>query len=221
MLSYTAFLAMKLVLKVLASWILFIAGAYFIFSGGLDYYSANKSQTEAAAFWKDTGVDPAPASPVEIIPEPPGRVLPPNRTLRPGEPVARIFIPRLKADLYVIEGTNQSQLHKAPGHMEGTSLPGGQGNCVIAGHRDTHFRVLQNIRKGEEIVLANTHGKQFRYRVTELSVISPSNTKCLQDTQEPVLNLITCYPFHYVGSAPKRFVVHAELESPSSAQSGI
>ncbi|MDQ6701340.1 MAG: class D sortase [Acidobacteriota bacterium] len=134
--------------------------------------------------------------------------------------MARLLIPRLKADLYIIEGTNQRELHKAPGHMEGTSLPGEKGNCVIAGHRDTHFRVLQNIRPGEEIVLENTRGRQFRYRVTQLSVVSPANTKCLQDTSEPVLNLITCYPFHYVGSAPKRFVVHAELEPPTPSQSG-
>ncbi len=204
---------MRLVAKVLASWILVIAGAYFIFSGGLDYYSARNAQNEVAAFWKDASATTPPNSPPEVIPEPPGRVLPHANVLRPGDPVARILIPRLKTDLYVVEGTNQRELHKAPGHMEGTSLPGEQGNCVIAGHRDTHFRVLKNVRKGEEIVIANSRGKQFRYRVTDLSVVSPSNTKCLQDTREPVLNLITCYPFYYVGSAPKRFVVHAELES--------
>ena len=204
---------MKHVFKVLASWVLFLTGAYFILSGGLDYYSAHKSQTEAAAFWKDTPADSAPTS-TTIIPEPP------TTNLDRGGPVARLRIPRLQADLYVIEGTGQRELHKAPGHMEGTSFPGEPGNCVIAGHRDTHFRVLQNIRKGEEIVLENTQGRQFRYRVTQLSVVSPNNTKCLQDTKEPVLNLVTCYPFHYVGSAPKRFVVHAELDSPIPLQSG-
>lgn len=210
---------MKHVLKVVASWIVLITGAYFVLSGSLDYYSADKAQTEAAAQWKEAGAE-APSASENVIPEPPGRVIPRPNPLHRGQQVARLMIPRLKADLYVIEGTNARELHKAPGHMEGTSLPGERGNCIIAGHRDTHFRVLQNIRKGEEIVLEDTQGNEFRYRVKQLSVVSPRNTKCLEDTKEPVLSLITCYPFYYVGSAPKRFVVQAELEPRPTAQSG-
>ena len=81
---------------------------------------------------------------------------------------------------------------------------------MIAGHRDTHFRVLKDIHKGDEIVL-ETHDGQYRYRVSQTSVISPTNTACLKPTSTAVLNLITCYPFHYVGSAPKRFIVHAKV----------
>jgi len=195
---------MTRVLKILASWLLSIAGCYFILNGALDYYASRKTQSEVAAFWKDDAI-PAP------IPDLPAA----HAVHLRGTPVARLLIPRLNANLFVLEGTDPRTLRLAPGHMEGTALPGAQGNCVIAGHRDTHFRVLQNIRKGDEIVL-ESQGSPHRYRVSQLSVISPTNTKCLDNTRDTVLNLITCYPFHYVGSAPKRFVVHADLETPGT-----
>jgi len=100
----------------------------------------------------------------------------------------------------------------------GTVLPGEDGNCVIAGHRDTHFRVLRNIRTGDEILL-DRNGREFRYRVDDTTIVTPDNTSSLQPTGDAVLNLITCYPFYFVGSAPKRFIVHASLEnSPLAAR---
>lgn len=206
---------MSRVFKILASWLLLIAGCYFVLNGALDYYASHKTQSDVAAFWKD---DSPPASITDpALPESKPEVQAPPIALRRGAPVARLFIPRLNANLFVLEGTDARTLRLAPGHMQGTALPGGPGNCVIAGHRDTHFRVLQNIRKGDEIVL-DSQGSPHRYRVSELSVISPTNTKCLDNTKEAVLNLITCYPFHYVGSAPKRFVVHADLETPGTSE---
>jgi sortase A len=131
--------------------------------------------------------------------------------LRPGMPVAELSIPRLDSVLYVVEGDDARDLKRGPGHVIGSAMPGGDGNCIIAGHRDTHFRILKDIRKGDEIVLTRD-GETFRYRVDETRVISPADLEPLRPTREPVLNLITCFPFYYVGSAPKRFIVHATLE---------
>jgi len=120
------------------------------------------------------------------------------------------MIPRLETQLYVVEGVDQADLRRGPGHMPGTAMPGSNGNCVIAAHRDTHFRVLKDIQKGDDIVL-ETHDGEFLYRVIGTRIISPKNTAVIQPVSGRVLNLITCYPFYYVGHAPKRFVVQAEL----------
>lgn len=124
--------------------------------------------------------------------------------------VARLLIPRLDTDLYVVEGDGPEALRRGPGHLIGTAMPGTRGNCVIAGHRDTHFRVLENIRRGDEILLV-THAGRYLYRVVTTKVISPNDLAPLHPTRDAELNLITCYPFYYAGSAPERFVVKAQF----------
>jgi sortase A len=133
-----------------------------------------------------------------------------------GDTVAKLSIPRLGAELYVFEGTDTKDLRLGPGHMPGTAMPGSSGNCVIAGHRDTHFRLLKDIRQGDAIVLETRSGR-FVYTVDDTSIVRPTNTSALQPTRSAVLHLITCYPFYYLGNAPKRFIVHAKLEEPLSA----
>ena len=81
---------------------------------------------------------------------------------------------------------------------------------MIAGHRDTHFRILKDVEKGDEIVVQSREGT-FKYRVTGMSVVTPDNVDSLQPTSHAVLNLITCFPFDFIGSAPRRFIVHADL----------
>lgn len=130
--------------------------------------------------------------------------------VREGDIVARLSIPRLGAELFVVEGDGAKDLRQGPGHVTGTAMPGATGNCVIAGHRDTHFRVLKDIRDGDDIVLETTAGK-FLYRVRKTEVVRPEDNRAVQDTADAELNLITCYPFYYVGAAPTRFVVQARL----------
>jgi len=101
--------------------------------------------------------------------------------------------------------------------MPGTALPGVAGNCVIAGHRDTHFRLLEQIHEGDEVEL-DTHYGNFRYRVRSMEVVSPNDVASLQPTDNGVLHLITCYPFHFVGHAPKRMVIEAELERSGAGE---
>jgi len=143
----------------------------------------------------------------------------PVRRVRVGDTVAKLSIPRLSTDLYVVEGDDDAELRRGPGHLPGTALPGTRGNSVIAGHRDTHFRVLKDIRPGDDIFLETAQGT-FRYQVNSTHVVSPSNTASLAPSSNAVLHLITCYPFYWVGSAPKRFVVEATLQAPAVTSPG-
>lgn len=137
---------------------------------------------------------------------------PPLEQPQPGDTVAKLIIPRLNAELYVVEGDDAADLRRGPGHLEGTAMPGDPGNCVIAGHRDTHFRVLRQIRRGDSVILESHRGR-FVYRVRSMEVVSPEDTDSLQPSSSPVLHLITCYPFYYVGAAPRRMIVEAQLSS--------
>jgi sortase A len=129
----------------------------------------------------------------------------------PGEPVARLRIPRIGLDLTVIEGTRRKDLRRAPGRLEGTGFPGEPGNCVIAGHRDLHFRQLGDLREGD-LLEVEFQGRRLEYRVQDRQVVDPSRTELLQASGKPTLTLVTCYPFYFIGPAPKRFVVRAVLQ---------
>jgi sortase A len=122
--------------------------------------------------------------------------------------VGRIEIPRIGLKAMILEGTTTRTLSVAVGHISGTALPGGQGNAAIAGHRDTFFRGLKDIRPGDTILVTTLEGF-FEYRVKDCQVVGPRDTRALQGTAEPALTLVTCYPFHYLGPAPERFIVRA------------
>jgi sortase A len=129
-----------------------------------------------------------------------------------GSPLARIEISSIGLAAMIMEGVDGRTLRHAVGHIPGTPLPGQQGNVAIAGHRDTFFRGLRNIRKDDEITLTTLNGT-YRYRVDSTRVVAPEHTEVLDDSGEAILTLVTCYPFYFVGSAPKRFIVHAHRVS--------
>ena len=129
-----------------------------------------------------------------------------------GQPIARIRIPVAEMDWVVFGGTDDATLEKGPGHVPGTAMPGSDGppqNCVITAHRDMHFRHLGWLRKGHVIELETPAGTK-RYRVVSREIVTPKTVRVLDPTPKPRLTLITCYPFTYIGSAPKRLVVVAE-----------
>jgi sortase A len=184
------------------SYLLLAGGALLLFLGAREYWGSRAGQAEAAREFQQAMEDNAfdQSAPYTIRVEPP----------RPGETFAKLIIPRLDAKLYVIEGDNAADLRRAPGHIIGSALPGALGNCIIAGHRDTHFRVLKDIREGDDIVLQTPHG-EYLYRVSRTKIVTPRTTEVLDPTPDPQLSLITCYPFYFIGSAPQRFVVEARL----------
>jgi sortase A len=143
---------------------------------------------------------------------------PPPR-LASGSPIGRIEIPRLRVSAIVRAGSDARTLRLAVGHIPGTALPGHVGNVGLAGHRDTFFRRLQNIRTDDEIRIT-TPAETFTYRVERVDVVRPTDTWVLEPTAQPMLTLVTCYPFTYVGSAPKRFIVTASLDLAARPTTG-
>ena len=124
--------------------------------------------------------------------------------------IGRLLVPRLGVSVMVAEGVDNRTLRRAVGHIPGTSRVGSGGNAGIAGHRDSFFRPLKDVRPGDEVVL-RTPAAISRYRVEWAEVVAPGDTSSLRPTPYPALTLVTCYPFHYVGTAPDRFVVRARL----------
>ena len=108
----------------------------------------------------------------------------------------------------VREGADSGTLRKAIGHIPGTALPGNAGNVGLAGHRDTFFRALRDIEKDDTIDFETDSGT-FRYAVQSTRIVSPRDVSVLTASSGRTLTLVTCYPFYYVGSAPKRFIVRA------------
>jgi len=103
------------------------------------------------------------------------------------------------------------------GHLSNSALPGEQGNVALAAHRDTFFRPLRNIRVGDEIKF-KTRKRSFDYVVESMEIVTPADVSVLEPSTGHDLTLLTCYPFHYIGSAPKRFVVFArEIGRTSSS----
>jgi sortase A len=124
--------------------------------------------------------------------------------------IGRLDIPRLGLTAMVREGVEPVTLRRAIGHLPGSALPGESGNFVVAGHRDSFFRGLRLIQNGDEIRIKTSNGA-FTYRVTALSVVDPSDTQSVQATTTPVCTLVTCFPFDFVGLAPRRYIVRAEM----------
>ncbi len=143
-----------------------------------------------------------PPAPVSIRQEAPDLVV-----SDPGL-IGRVEIPRLDISVVVREGVDAGTLSRAVGHVPNTALPGGAGNIGIAAHRDTFFRNVRNIRNGDSIRMVTWKGT-YEYIVDSLKIVDPTEVKVLDPTPQPSITLVTCYPFNYIGSAPKRFIVRA------------
>jgi len=143
----------------------------------------------------------------------PGRIRAYARALaRPAPPpLAVLRIPRLGLEVPVLEGTDEWTLDRAVGHIEGTAQPGVIGNVGIAGHRDGFFRVLKDVAEGDRMELA-LPGDVRHYRVARLSIVEPDDVGVLAPSRDSRVTLVTCHPFYFVGSAPKRFIVQATAE---------
>jgi sortase A len=127
-----------------------------------------------------------------------------------GTPLAELSIPRIGLSVVVLQGSDEHTLRQGVGHIESTPLPGESGNVGLAGHRDSFFRPLRNVQVGDDIMLETPAGN-VHYRVSSYRIVSPSEVSVIHPTSDPVLTLVTCYPFYFVGAAPDRFVVRANL----------
>jgi len=141
----------------------------------------------------------------------------PRRPSPEGTLVGRIEIPRLGVSAIVLEGISNKTLRRGVGHIPETSLPGAAGNAGLAAHRDGFFRALKDVRENDLITVKTLDGT-FEYRVEWTQIVQPDDTQVLAGTGEPVLTLVTCYPFYYVGSAPERFIVRARRAEAAAGQ---
>lgn len=148
---------------------------------------------------------------IRALPEVPS-VPPAPDTPRPrparGSLLGQFEVPALNMSWAVLEGTDNATLDRSIGHIEGTAAIGETGNIGIAGHRNTHFRKLEWIRRGDEIVLTSKDGT-FHYRVNHVKLYKPTDVDVLDAAHGPAVTLVTCFPFEYVGSAPLRLIVRA------------
>jgi LPXTG-site transpeptidase (sortase) family protein len=141
-----------------------------------------------------------------------------TRIVHRGDLLCVLQVPRLDLTVPVVEGADQDSLLHGAGHVIHTAFPGHHGNVGIAAHRDTCFRPLRFIRPGDQIVITSPDGISD-YVVSGTEIVLPADGHVLHHTPDRNLTLVTCYPFFYVGSAPKRFIVHAtqpDLSEPGS-----
>jgi sortase A len=133
----------------------------------------------------------------------------PHRAAPEGTAIGKIEIPRIGVSAIVAEGEEESTLRLAVGHIPGTASPGESGNVGLAGHRDSFFRPLARIQLHDDIRLSAAGGVASLYRVDSIAVVEPADISVLKPGSIDSVTLITCYPFRFVGAAPKRFVVKA------------
>jgi LPXTG-site transpeptidase (sortase) family protein len=185
--------------RVLLGSLCLTSGAAFLIHAASEVARARAWQESHAALF--TARDPVPA----VVGGAGTRAAP-----KRGEPLARLRVRRLGLDTMVAEGTDPGTLALGPGHFEGSALPGDPDNCIIAGHRDGAFGRLRSIRPGDQVELLDRSGLKI-YRVSSATVVNIGDTEVLAPTLDPILTLVTCYPFDYVGPAPRRYVVRGAL----------
>ncbi|WP_368298252.1 class D sortase [Cytobacillus firmus] len=127
-----------------------------------------------------------------------------------GEAIGILKIPRLKAELPIIEGTDEDELEKGVGHYSTTVFPGQQDQILLSGHRDTVFRSLGELEIGDTFEVSMPYGK-FTYEITDSKIVDADDTTVIRSTApNEILTVSTCYPFSYVGNAPSRYILNAK-----------
>lgn len=164
-----------------------------------------------AKFFQQLPTPPPAAAAVTTLPGETPRTPSTSRTaVKIGSWLARLDAPSVRMSATVLEGSDDGTLSRGAGHIEDTAFPGGPGNVGIAGHRDTTFRPVRNLRVGDPLVIT-TADRIYRYRISRTTIVDPEDVYVLDDADHPTLTLVTCYPFEYVGHAPRRFIVSADL----------
>ena len=184
-------------------WVTLLAGAsllawpmFVMLESQLTQWSGERQLLAASQRAKETIVEGRPPLPAGKRRHPSGAVL------------GRFEVPRLQLSYVVLEGTAARTLDKSIGHVEGSADIGEPGNIGIAGHRNTHFRKLEWIRRGDEIKLSSPNA-EFSYRVEWVRLFKPGDVEVLDPSHGPALTLVTCFPFEYVRAAPLRFIIRA------------
>jgi LPXTG-site transpeptidase (sortase) family protein len=204
-----------------------IAFAAIIAGIGITAISVLKYTKGYFAYQKDTGIireekpditgsDRAPSvspKPTKAAQE---QVLYPERP-KQGEKIGKLYIPKLKASIPIYHGTGEDELDKGVGHYADSVLPGEKDNCVLSGHRDTVFRKLGEIGVGDLLIVTTSAG-EFEYEVSKVRIVDKDDETVIVPKPKATLTVSTCYPFHYIGAAPQRYVLVAYLKTKTLKQ---
>ncbi|MED4687745.1 class D sortase [Peribacillus frigoritolerans] len=127
-----------------------------------------------------------------------------------GDLMGELYIPKIEATLPIYHGTDEDELEKGVGHYAGSVLPGEKDNSVLSGHRDTIFRDLGEVGEGD-LLIAKTEAGTFTYKVRKVRIVDADDRTVIVPKPKATLTVTTCYPFSYIGSAPERYVLVADL----------
>jgi len=178
---------------------LILFGALFLVVNGYKYF---KGYTAVHPISEETKSDDAKTENNSAVLYP--------RQPKVGENIGELVIPKLNAVLPIYHGTNEEELDKGVGHYTGSVLPGEKDNSVLSGHRDTVFRRLGEVGKGD-LLIAKTAAGEFRYKVRKVRIVDADDRTVIVPKPKATLTVSTCYPFNFVGSAPQRYVLVADL----------
>jgi sortase A len=177
------------------SMVLMLIGLGLLGYVGSEYWSMYREQQDLHRLWqaqqKSAPGTSTPATPVD-------------------DGLTRVSIPKINLDVIVVEGTNHKSLRLGPGHLKNTPAPGELGNSVISAHRDTFFRHIYELRKGDEIDVTRD-GHNYVFEVTSKKIVKPDDLSVVKNSTDARLTLITCYPTYYIGPAPERLIVISKL----------
>lgn len=180
--------------------LLMVVGTAILFYVGTQYWTMYSEQRRLARAWErqqQTAAD--------------------YDTSATSDHLTRISIPKINLNAVVVEGTSHNALLRGPGHLSDTPAPGENGNSVISGHRDTFFRRIYELGKGD-LVDVQRDGHAYVYEVTGKKIVDPYDLSVLKPSADPRLTLITCYPIYYIGPAPERLVVFTKLSENNQAK---
>lgn len=129
-----------------------------------------------------------------------------------GENIGELIIPKLEAKLPIYHGTDEDELEKGVGHFAGSVLPGENDNSVLSGHRDTVFRKLGEVGKGDLLIVQTSAG-EFTYKVKKVRIVDKDDRTVIVPKPKATLTVSTCYPFDFIGASPERYILVADLIS--------
>jgi len=177
--------------------IMLAVGLFFIGYASVQLKSGQQLEKNALVQAKEELVKPQKKSPQ------------PELSFQNGQTIGILRIPIIQKELPIVEGTDDDALKHGVGHYTGTVYPGQKDQILLSGHRDTVFTGLDKLKNGDTIIMEMQHGT-FTYAVVDTEIVDANDTTVIRSTApEEVLTLSTCYPFRYIGNAPKRYIVYA------------
>lgn len=177
---------------------LIVAGVLLLGYVGGEYWATYRSQKNLEAAWQTQTAALNTSNQTHQL------------SISPEQMLTRLVVTKIGIDAIVVEGASRKDLSEGPGHMKQTAEPGETGNAVVTGHRDTFFRHIHELAKGDQIQVQR-NGRNFVYEVTGRRIVMPEDISVINPTKDAELTLITCYPTYYIGPAPKRLVVFSRL----------